>query len=94
METSSVSNVGELSREQRQAVESMVGRALDSQEVVVVAIMRPGEVPTAADKARARARLQRVFDQADRFGDEQGISADEADKAIDAAVEDVRSRTS
>jgi hypothetical protein len=94
MEASSVSNVGELSLEQRQVVESMVGRALDSQEVVVVAIMRFGREPTAAEKARARARLERVFDQADRYGHEQGISADEADKTIDAAVEDVRSRTS
>ena len=46
--------------------------------------------PTAADKACARALMERVFEQADRFGQEQGIDPDAADAAIDAAVQDVR----
>jgi hypothetical protein len=50
--------------------------------------------PIAADKPRARARLERVFEKADRFGQEQGINPGAADSAIDAAVHDVRTATS
>jgi hypothetical protein len=93
METKPFSSAADLSSAQRQAVESMVGRTLESQDMVFLVVMRPGQEPTAADKAGARARLERVFQQSDRFGQEQGIKPDSADAAIDAAVQDVRSRT-
>ena len=93
METKPFNSVADLSREQRQAVESMVGHALDSQDVLFLVVMRPGQEPTVQDKARARARLDKVFQQADRFGEQQGIQPDAADAAIDDAVQDVRSRT-
>ena len=93
METSSFNTVADLSHEQRLAVEAMVGRPLDAEDTVFLVVMRPGHEPTAADKARARARLEKVFAEADRHGLEQGISAADADAAIDSAVQDVRSRT-
>jgi hypothetical protein len=92
MSTSPFSSAADLSSAQRQAVESMVGRTLESQDMVFLVVLRPGQEPTAEDKARARARLERVFQQADRFGQEQGIDPVAADAAIDAAVQDVRSR--
>ncbi len=93
MESKPFSTVADLSCEQRQAVESMVGHALESQDVVFLVVMRPGQEPTSADKARARARLERVFQQADRFGQDQNIQPQAADAVIDSAVQDVRSRT-
>lgn len=94
MTTRPFSSAAELSTTQRQAVESMVGRTLESQDMVFLVVMRPGQEPTAEGKARARARLERVFQQTDRFGQEQGIEPGAADAAIDAAVQDVRSRAS
>jgi hypothetical protein len=93
METSPVNTAANLSLTQREAIESMVGRTLESQDMVFVIVMRPGQEPSAADKARARRRLERIFEQSDRYGAEHGIQPDQADAAIDAAVQDVRSRT-
>lgn len=93
MESHPFSNVADLSSEQRQAVESMVGHPLDTRDTLFLVVMRPGREPTAGDKARARARLQKVFEQVDTHGERHPIPPDEADAAIDAAVRDVRSRT-
>jgi hypothetical protein len=49
--------------------------------------------PTAEDKARARARLEQLFEQVDRFGQARCIDPVTADAAIDAAVRAVRSRS-
>ncbi len=94
MEATPFSNAADLSIAQRQAVESMVGRTLESQDMVFLVVLRPGREPSADDKARARAQLEQVFQQSDRFGQEQGIDPSAADAVIDAAVQDVRSRAS
>jgi hypothetical protein len=73
MESKPFSSAANLSREQRQAIESIAGHALDSQDVVFLVVMRPGQEPLAEDKARARTRLEGVFQQSDRFGAARGI---------------------
>jgi hypothetical protein len=93
MESKPFSNVADLSAAQRQAVESMVGHPLQGEDMVFLVVMRPGHEPNSQDKAHARARLEKVFEQVDRYGDEHNVSPEEADAAIDAAVDDVRSRS-
>jgi hypothetical protein len=93
METKSFSQATDLSSEQRHAVESMVGHPLSGEDMVIVVVMRPGHQPTQQDKAHACGRLEKVFEQIDRYGDEHNVSPEEADAAIDAAVRDVRSRS-
>jgi hypothetical protein len=92
MEATSFSNVADLSQEQRLAVESMVGRPLQAEDRVFLVVLRPNREPTAEAKARARARVEQVFAQTDRYGQEHGITADEADAAIDQAVREIRSQ--
>jgi hypothetical protein len=92
MEGKPFTNVADLSREQRLAVESMVGHPLDSEDMLFLVVMRPGQEPTAADKARARARLETLFEQIDHSAAERGITGEDADAAIDDAVRDVRAR--
>jgi hypothetical protein len=92
MKATSFSSVADLSHEQRSALESMVGRPLQSEDAVFLAVLQPNAEPTAEAKSRASAKLEQVFVQVDRIGREQGISADVADAAIDMAVEAVRSR--
>jgi hypothetical protein len=93
METKSFNQASNLSAEQRQAVEAMVGHPLNGEDMVFLVVMHPGREPTAEDKAHARARLEKVFEQVDRHGDEHNVSPEEADRAIDAAVRDVRSQS-
>jgi hypothetical protein len=90
METKSYNQAADLSAEQRHAVESMVGHPLNGEGMVFLVVMRPGQEPTSQDKAHARARLEKVFEQVDRHGDEHNVSPEEADAAIEAAVRDVR----
>ena len=94
METVPLSSAADLSLAQRQAIESIVGRTLESRDMVFVAIFRPGEEPAADVKAQARARLERIFEKVDRYGETSGIDPAAADAAIDEAVQDVRSRPS
>jgi hypothetical protein len=70
----------------------MVGRPLQAEDRVFLVILRPNREPTAEAKARARARLDEVFAQVDRYGQEHGITPDEADAAIDLAVQEIRSQ--
>jgi hypothetical protein len=62
METKPFSNVADLSATQRQAVESMVGRPLQGEDMVFLVVMRPGHDPSSQDKAHARARLEKIFE--------------------------------
>ncbi len=52
----------------------------------------PGCEPTIHDKARARTRLARVFEQSDRFGHEHNTDPQGADATIDAAILEIRSQ--
>ena len=70
----------------------MVGRPLQAEDSVFLLVLQPDREPTTEAKARSRAKLEEVFSEVDRYGQEQGISADEADAAIDRAVRDVRVR--
>jgi len=49
-------------------------------------VMRPGRLPTSADKARARAGMDELFAKADQHAQEQGTTAKEFDAAVDEAV--------
>jgi hypothetical protein len=92
METTLFSNVADLSEEQRSAVESMVGRSLQSEDRVFLVVLRTDREPTPEAKARARAKLDQVFAKTDSYGREPGISADDANAAIDQAVREIRSQ--
>ncbi len=92
MESTVISSVADLTGVQRQAVEAMVGRALDPRDLVFLTVMQPGQEPSPRDKAGARARLERVFQQSDEYGQAHGVAPQSADAAIDAAVEEVRAR--
>ena len=93
METKSFSQAADLSSEQRHVVEAMLGHPLNGDDMVFLVVMRSGHQPTSQDKAHARARLEKIFEQIDQHGDEHDVSPEEADAAIDAAVRDVRSRS-
>jgi hypothetical protein len=94
MEMNSLNSAADLSSSQREVIESIVGRPLDAQDMVFLAIFRAGQEPAIDEKARARAGLEQVFRQIDHFGQGRGIDPDEADAAIDEAARDVRHRTS
>lgn len=58
------------------------------------AFFRSEREPTADDKARARAGLEKLFQAIDRYGEAHKIDPAEADAAIDAAVQEIRLQSS
>ena len=92
MESKLSSSVADLSDEQRQLLESLIGRQLQPDQVLYWLVVSPGHHPTAADKARSRAGLQAIFDKVDRHVADQEISSEEFASAVDEAVRHVRSQ--
>jgi hypothetical protein len=92
MEMKLSSNVADLSDEQRQLLESLMGLRLQPEQVLYWVVVNPGKEPAEADKAQSRAGLQELFAKADRHADEQGASPDAFGAAVDEAVQHVRSR--
>ncbi|HUY36836.1 MAG TPA: hypothetical protein VMV69_29220 [Pirellulales bacterium] len=90
MESKLSSNVADLSDDQRQLLELLIGQPLRRDQVLYWVVMSPGREPTTADKAQARAGLQAIFDKVDRHVVEQRISPDVFASAVDEAVRHVR----
>jgi hypothetical protein len=84
-----VHHVKDISADQRQAIEGLLGRALHDDESLII---RPShvlkEAPTGEERARLFRQYQNHLDQlAARVGD---VAEDEIDAAIDEAVRNVR----
>ncbi|MFN0165465.1 MAG: hypothetical protein ACKV22_03455 [Bryobacteraceae bacterium] len=86
-----IHRVPELNAEVRHALESLLGRALEADETVVVRAFRSALVKEAAqgtERAQAAQRLAELMSlMANRA---QGVPEDEIDAAIDEAVDYVR----
>ena len=91
MESKLSSNVADLSDEQRQLLESLIGQRLRSDQVLYWLVVSRGHEPTAADRAQSRAGLQAIFDKVDRHAADLGIGPEEFASAVDEAVRHVRS---
>ena len=92
MESKLSSNVADLSDEERQLLESLIGQQLRRDQVLYWLVVSPGHEPTTADKAQSRAGLQAIFNKVDRHVADQGISPEEFASAVDEAVRHVRSQ--
>ncbi len=92
MEMKLSSNVADLSDDQRQMLESLIGLRLQPDQVLYWVVVNPGKMPAEVDKARSRAGLQELFAKADRRADEHGLSPEKFGAAVDEAVQHVRSR--
>jgi hypothetical protein len=93
MERKLSSNVADLSDEQRKTLETVLGQPLQRDQVLYWIVMSPGEEPTSADKAKARAGLQNIFQQVDRNMAANGTTPEEFNDAVDEAVQHVRLRS-
>jgi hypothetical protein len=89
--TSPLYNARELSPEQRRTIESLLGRALEDDEVVSIDISK-GQIVKRAPTGEAREKAFRdLFDRIDRTAQRvEGIPEAEIDAAIDEAVDYVR----
>ncbi len=92
MESASSRSVNDLPAPERQTLERMLGQELSSDQRVFVMTYTPSAVPEDSVREAARAGLQRVFERVDQHGARHGVTPEEADAAVEEAMEQVRPR--
>lgn len=92
MESMTIRNVNEIPASQRSMLESMLGQQLAPEQQVFVIAYTPNVAPDPAVRAAARKRLQKTFEIIDRNAQVRGVAPEEAEAAIDEAMEHVRPR--
>jgi hypothetical protein len=85
-----VDNVGALDAERRRRLEAVVGSPLESNQQVFIMVYTPNTVPTEEARRKAVANLGRLFDKADAHADRLGVTDDEIDAAVEAAIDHAR----
>jgi hypothetical protein len=88
METISC-KVDDLSASDRAALEHLLGQALNQDQYVSVIAYKARETDNAVREA-ARQRIVLLLDRAAKHAAEHGMTAEEADAAVDEAMEVIR----
>lgn len=70
----------------------MLGRKLDPTQQVFIMAYTPNAAPGRVQRQAARAGLHRTFAKIDEHAKAEGITPEEADAALDEAIEQVRHR--
>jgi len=92
MESITSHNVNDLPTAERQTLETIVGRHLAPDERVSIRIYGSKVEPNEALRQAARENLERTFARIDEYGKEHGITPEEADAAVDEAMQHIRPR--
>ncbi|MGA2032112.1 MAG: hypothetical protein ABSG68_07655 [Thermoguttaceae bacterium] len=90
MESTSSRNVTDLPATERQVLEGMLGQPLSPDQRVFVMAYTPSAVPEESVREAARERLRRTFEKVDQYAAAHGVTPEEAEAAIDEAMEHVR----
>lgn len=85
-------NVDELTTPDRVALEHVLGRTLEEDQQVLIAVVRKGD--SALARVTARARLLQTLERTSGHAAAMGVTAQAADDAVDAAMASVRPRSS
>ena len=93
MTLNTVRNVADLPEQERQSIEHLVGKPLANDQEVFVMVYTPGTPPDEAARSQARQRLVQNLDELHAEMQQRGVTIEEAEAAIDEALEDVRRRT-
>ena len=86
-------NVEDIPVDEREALETLLGHPLEANQQVFLIAYTPNSKPDEAARTAARHGLLRTFDAVDRHAAEQGITPEEAEAAIDEAMEHIRPRS-
>jgi len=85
-------NVVDLPANDRAALENLLGGPLSTDQTVFILATASGAAPDEATRSAARVRLQKTLSQTASRAAALGISAEEADAAIDEAMTHIRAR--
>ncbi len=83
-------NVSDFQEDQKRWLEEKLGHQLQEDQLVMIRVLSPGVEPTEATRSKAMDELQSMVEQANANAAARGITAEEADAAIEEAVVHVR----
>ena len=86
-------NVQDIPSTERAAIETLLGRRLGAEQQVFIMAYTPNVAPDKSVRRAAEQSLERIFQSVDAHGTTQGITPQEADAALDEAMQHVRPRT-
>lgn len=92
MEHATLRNVTDVQGDKRTALEGLLGQQLSDNQQVFIMVFTPGVVPDDATRQAAAARIEKTLDESERRAASRGVTAEEADAAVDEATEHVRHR--
>ena len=92
MDSMAVRNVKQMPRQQKQSLEDLVGRELQDDQKVFILAFTPGVAPTGQARAEAMVGIEKTWAKVDRHMQEQGVTEEEFDAAVDDAVQQVGRR--
>lgn len=92
MESATSRNVNDLPPPERETLEGMLGQHLDPDQRVLIMTYTPNAVPESSIREAARAGLQRTFEKVDQYAAAHGVTPEEAEAAVEEAMEQVRPR--
>ena len=85
-----IRDVKDIASEERQVYESVLGHALGENQRVVIRVIERGSDPDEASRRGALSRAAEIARAGRAAIEAQGITAEEADAAIDEAIGEVR----
>lgn len=94
MQTITTRNVTDLQPPDRQALEHLLGNSLQGNEQVFIMAYAREAKPDETARAAALERIKQVQSAVEKYAAEHGITAEEAEAAVDEAMEHVRPRDS
>ena len=89
-----VHNVSDIQAGEKHWLEKLLGQHLEDGQQVFIMVLKPGVMPDDDARRRAAANMERTFAQTDAYARDGGITQDEADAAVQEAMDHVRPRRS
>jgi len=74
----------------RRGLEAALGETLFDNQQVYLVVVTPGVEPSDQQRAEALANLRELGEQGAKHRESLGVSVDEADRAVDEAMENIR----
>jgi hypothetical protein len=88
-----VRNVSEIQEDQKRWLEDALGRELQGNQRVLIMVLNPGAMADADIRRQALADLKQLSAKGGENAQRQGIAEQEADEALNEAMDHVRPRS-
>jgi hypothetical protein len=77
---------------ERQTLEGLLGQTLGPDQQVFIIAYTPNVAPEKTAREAARAGLQKIFEKVDQYAAAHGATPEEAEAAVEEAMQYVRPR--